>query len=114
MKKLDYFTYFKVEEFFKGKRFMCIGQREWKDYHTKEVLGTIVETVIVQDKTDYGVKDGSQEISNIYEKVTFKVPKVVTIPMNVEIFPKNSSATIYGEYRQFLSVVAEDIEIISK
>ena len=113
MKKLSTFTHFDVKAFFEGKRFMSIGQQEWKDFNTNNVLGTKVEAVIVQDKTDYGLQDG-EVASNLYEKLTFKVPKVITIPLNVEIRPKNAEATVYGEYRNQLSVIAEDIEIISK
>lgn len=113
MKRLNIFTYFALEEFCKGKRFMSIGQQEWKDFKTGNILGTKVETVIVQDKTDYGVQDG-EAVSNLYEKLTIKVPKKISVPMNVEIKMVNAVATVYGDFRNQLSVVADDIEVISK
>lgn len=113
MKKLNQFTYFALEEFSKGKRFMSIGQQEWKDFKTGNILGTKVETVIVQDKTDYGVQDG-EVVSNLYEKLTIKVPKKISVPMNVEIKMVNAVATVYGDFRNQLSVVADNIEVISK
>lgn len=92
---------------------MSIGQREWKDFNTGEVLGTKLDAVIAQDKTDYGTKEG-EVVSNLYEKLTIKIPKVITIPMNVEVRLVNAKATVYGEYRNQLSIVAEDIKIITK
>ena len=53
---------------------------------------------VAQDKTDYGLKDG-EVVSNLYEKLVFKIPKVIEIPMNVEIRPKNPVATVYGDYQ---------------
>ena len=72
-----------------------------------------VEVVIAQDKTDYGVQDG-EVVNNLYEKLTIKVPEKISIPMNVEIKPVNAVATVYGDYRNMLSVTAESIEVISK
>lgn len=91
---------------------MAIGQQEWKDYNTACVLGTQIEVVIVQDKTVYEVQDG-ETISNLYEKFIVKIPKAMNIPMNAEIRLKNAEATVYGDYRNQLSVIAEDIEVIS-
>lgn len=113
LKKLRNFLKFDDVEFFKGKRLLSVNQQPWKDFKTGEVLGTKVETVIMQDKTDYGLKDG-EVVSNLYEKLTFKIPKVIEIPMNVEIRPKNPVATVYGDYQNQLSITAEDIEVLSK
>lgn len=109
MKKLNLFSYFDWPLFAKGKRFVCTGCTEWKDYGTGELLGTKIDSVIVEDHTDYG-----EAVSNLYEKITFKVGKEINIPLNVEIQPKGVVATIYGEYRNMLSCKAEDITIVSK
>lgn len=108
MKFLNQYLKFAWKPFADGKRFMCIGTREWIAHSTKEHLGTLVDSVIVQDRTDYG-----REGSNLYEKVTFKVAKDIEIPMNVEIVPKNVVAVVYGEYRNQLSCTAEEIEVVS-
>lgn len=113
MKKLNMFTYFDFEGFAEGKRFMSIGQREWKDFNSGETLGAKIEVVIAQDKTFYG-NQGDEVVNNLYEKLTLKVRKEITVPMNVEIHPVNVEAKVYGEYRNQLSVIAEDIEVISK
>ena len=112
MKKLNQFLRFDFDEFAMGKRFMAIGQQEWKDYNTANALGTRIKVVIVQDKTVYEVQEG-EIVSNLYEKFTVKIPKAISIPMNSEIRLKNAEATVYGDYRNQLSVIAEDIEVIS-
>lgn len=109
MKYLNQYLKFMWEPFVKGKRFTCIGNREWKDRSTQAHLGTIVDAVISQDVTNYG-KEGN----NLYEKISFKVAKDITIPVDVEIIPKNVEAVIYGEFRNQLSCTAENIEVVSK
>jgi hypothetical protein len=113
MKKLNLFTYFDFEEFSAGKRYMSIGQQEWKDFKTGEILGTKVTVVIMQDKTDYGNTDG-ETVNNLYEKMVVKVPLKINVPMNVEVRLVNATANVFGEYRNQLSVTAEKLEIISK
>jgi hypothetical protein len=111
MKYLNQFLKFGWEPFAKNKRFMVVGSSDWTDYQTKEKLGTRVECIITKDDTSYNSKDGS---SNMYEKITFKVPMETEIPVNAEVKPKNVEATVYGEFRNQLSCVAQDIEVVSK
>lgn len=113
LKKLRYFEYFDSELFFEGKRFKAIGKQDWIDYKTKKTIGTKVEVVIASDKTDYGCENG-EIISNIYEKLVWKVPKEVDVPMDVEVKPVNAVCTIFGDYRNQLSIVCDDIEIVGK
>lgn len=113
LKKLNKFQYFDFEEFSAKKKFISVGQQEWKDYNTGNILGTKVEVVIAQDKTDYGTSEG-EIVNNLYEKLIFKIPMQITLPMNVEVRPKNSKATVFGEFRNQLSITADDIEVISK
>lgn len=113
LKKLRNFLAFNFVGFAQGKRFLSVSQQPWKDFKTGEILGTKVEAVIAQDKTDYGLKDG-EVVSNLYEKLVFKIPKEIQIPVNVEIRPKNPVAIVFGEYQNQLSITAEDIEVLSK
>lgn len=114
LKKLNRFSYFDLEEFLTGKRLLVVGITEWKDYDTQNILGTKVEVVIAADKTDYGAAEG-EVISNIYEKLTVKVPKLgLGFPMNTEVRLVNAEAVVYGEYRNQLSITAEDIEVVGK
>lgn len=62
-------------------------------------------------------KIGSNEgevVNNMYEKLTVKLPKEMDVPMNVEVKLINPEASIYGEYRNQLSIVAEDVQVVSK
>ena len=107
MKKLNLFTVFDWPSFVKGKRFVCTGCSEWKDFDTGTYLGTKVETAIVADTTDYG--DDSGSVTNLFEKLVFKVGKNLTVPIGAEIQAKGVQATVYGDYRNQLSCTAEDI-----
>lgn len=78
------------------------------------MLGTKAEVVILQDKTDYGQSDGANSVTNLYEKLIFKVPKKLDIPLNTEVIPVNPKATIFGEYRNQLSIVCDDIRVVSE
>ena len=81
---------------------------------TQKPLGSKVEVVIAADKTDYGVAEG-EVISNIYEKLTVKVPKMgLGFPLNTEVKLVNAEAMVYGEYRNQLSVTAENVEVVGK
>ena len=113
MKYLNQFIEFDWVSFAKDKKFLAIGKKEWLDYNTKEHLGTKIEAIIYKDNTDYDIKNG-EVVSNIYEKLTFKVPKDIEIPINTEIQPKNVEARVYGDFRNQLSIIAEDVIVVSK
>lgn len=113
LKKLNQFLNFDWKGFEQGKRFMVVGISELKDYDTKKHLGTKVEVVISDDRTQYVQKDG-EKVSNLYEKITFKVRKDVNIPLNSYILPVGAEAKIYGDYRNQLSVTCSDIQILSQ
>lgn len=114
MKKLNNFLYFDFEGFSKGKQYMSTGIQEWKDHETGALLGTKVEAAIVKDRTDYGPSKDGIKVSNLFEKVVFKVPHEVDIPLNVEIIPINATANVYGDFRNQLSITAEDVQVVSK
>lgn len=107
------FTTFDWNAFAKGKRFLAIGKSEWKDFDTGEHLGTKIEAVIAADNTNYGNQNG-ETVTNLYEKVTFKLRKDIDVPLNVEISPKGVTAIVYGDYRNQLSCTAEDIIFAAK
>ena len=113
MKKLNQFVKFLFEDFSKGKVYRIIGVRPWIDYNTKELMGTKVEVVIAEDNTAYDTQNG-ETITNQYEKLTFKISKKdINIPMNARVIPVNPVAVVYGEYRNQLSVTADDIKVIT-
>lgn len=108
MRGLNYFLSFNAPDFLRGKKLVVTGVKEWTDYTTKEHLGTKVSVVFAEDSTSYPTKNGEQ-ISNLYEKLVVKVAKDVKIPVGTEIVLVNPMATVYGEYRNLLSVKADDV-----
>ena len=112
-KKLSQFEYFDMEGFLKGIGLGTVGKSEWKDFETGEHKGTKIELVIISDKNKYKSTNG-EAVSNIYEKLTVKVAKDIDVPMNAHVRLINPYATVYGQYRNQLSVTADDIEVISK
>jgi hypothetical protein len=111
MKKLNQFQRFDWNAFSDGKLFLVTGTSEWQDYDTKEHLGTVVEVVIYKDDTKYVQKEG-EHVTNRFEKLKFKVRKDVDVPLNRLVQPVGVTATIYGDYRNQLSVKADDIKVI--
>ena len=114
MKGLNQFIKFDWDAFAEGKTFIVTGISEYVDFDTKAHLGTKVDCVIATDNTVYKFKDG-EEFTNRFEKISFKVSKDINIPIETRVVPKNAVATIYGEYRNQLSVKCDDIvPVISK
>lgn len=113
LKKLSQFESFDIEKFLKGLELGTVGKSEWRDFETGERKGTKVETVIIDDKNKYKLAEG-EVVSNMYEKLMVKIPRNIDIPMNARVRLINPHATVYGQYRNQLSITADDIEVISK
>ena len=111
LKKLNQFNYFDAEGFFSKLVLIAEGKSVWKEYGSDIVKGTKVEVVIASDKHNYNSSNG-EVVNNMYEKLTIKVPKNIDVPMNAKVRVINPEASIYGEYRNQLSVVAEDSEVL--
>ncbi len=111
MKGLNQFVCFDFSAFMDGKTFVVTGVSDYQDFETKKHLGTKVECVIVADKTHYTFKDG-KTFTNRFERITFKVNKDVNPPVDAQVMPKNAVASVYGEYRNQLSVKCDDIVVI--
>lgn len=114
LKKLNQFSFFDIDKFLKEKKLVIIGHQEWKDFESQNILGTKFELVITVDETDYETND-NEVVSNVYEKLTVKIPKKFNnIPLNTEVRLINAKAVVYGEYRNMLSITAENIEVSPK
>lgn len=113
MRYLGQFTRFDFAAFAADKVFMATGQRPWADRDTGAKLGTIVDAVIFKDATTYKRKEGDTS-TNQFEKLAFKVPKEIVIPAESEIRPVNPVATVYGDYRERLSVKADSVEVVQR
>ena len=112
LKKLNQFLVFDFARFQHGKILQVIGSSEWKEYKTDKHLGVKIETVITKDATEYIQKEG-ERVSNLYEKLVFKCPKDIKVPLNAIIEPINPVATVYGDFRNQLSIVIDDIRVIT-
>lgn len=112
MKKLSQFALFDWAAFAADKLFEVTSVSPWVDYNDKKtVLGTSVEVAIVEDRTVYNCKPG-EKVTNQYCKLTFKVPaKEVHVSVGDLVEPLNPVATICGDYRDKLSVKADDVRL---
>lgn len=111
MKKLSQFLIFDMDAFSNGKLYQVTGVREWVDYNTKVHMGVKIDTIIAKDSTPYKQKDG-EIVTNQYEKLTIKCKKDVKVPLNAYVMPINAVGVVYGDYRNQLSVTADDIRIM--
>ena len=75
-------------------------------------LGWIVDVAITTDKTPYRLKDGETG-SNLYEKLSFKCVKQPMVGVADEVVPVNPVCTIWGEYRNNLSVKCDAVVLAS-
>ena len=57
-------------------------------------------------------KDGTGEYSNLFEKFTVKVFKDINVPVGATVELVNPVGTVYGEFRNQLSVRADDVRIV--
>lgn len=112
LKGLHNFNRFEIDRFLKDKRLNVTGCSLWKDYDSGQILGTKVEVVIVEDNTPYKPKKDGTPVSNLYEKLTFKVDKKVDVRIGEEVVPVNAVATVYGDYQNMLSIKASDIKVV--
>ncbi len=114
MKYLSQFQEFDFAAFAKGKVFVVTGCNQWKDYETKKVMGTKVDCVIAVDKTEYLRKEGDTS-SNRFEKISFKVARDnLNIPNDSQVMPVDAEATVWGDYRNQLSVKCSDVQVAQR
>lgn len=113
LKKLSQFMHFDIDRFLEDKAIQVTEVKPWEDFdHKGKVLGTVVEVVILEDKTVYDTKDGEM-VSNRYEKFKIKVPqRSVAVVVGDFVAPVNPTATVFGEHRNQLSVKADNIVVI--
>ena len=106
---------FDLEGFLHMMELMVTNITPWEDYATKARLGTKVEVVITKDDTPYQPgPDGSVQ-TNLFDKLVFKVRKnEVAVKVGDIVVPKGAEALVYGEYRNQLSITADDVVAVDK
>lgn len=111
-KKLGEF--FDYDRFMRGKTVEVDGIEPWKDFNTKEILGTKVKGIITRDDTVYRSAKPDEQVSNKYKHLVYKVPqKDFRVPLGSIIKPVNPVVTVYGQYHNQLSIKADDIQVIN-
>lgn len=112
MTGLTYFNKFDVDSFLKDKKIMIMNAKEYLNYETKVLEGYTYVCIIDTDNTEYANK-----ARNLNEGEQFNVKvKGTKRPFKKYQFVKlvNPKATIYGEFRNFLSVKADDIKFMER
>ena len=113
MKCLAKYTVFDLATFLAEKELTAVGCSPWLDHATGAVLGTRVDVAITHDDTEYPpAKDGSTQ-SNLYERFSVKVAKEVTIPIGAIVTIIDGNGTVYGDFRNQLSVRAADVRVVN-
>lgn len=112
MKYLTQFLKFHWNDFAEAKQFRVTAIRPWKNYETKEQIGWIVDVAIVVDNTEYKFRDG--EIgSNLYAALSFKTTAKPSVNLGDLVEPVNPVCTVYGDYKNQLSVKCDDVRVVS-
>lgn len=106
---------FDLEGFLRRMELMVTNISAWDDYATKARLGTKVEVVIIKDDTPYQPGADGTVQTNLFEKLVFKVRKNdVTVKVGDRVVPKGAEATVYGDFRNQLSITADDVVVANK
>lgn len=119
LKRLSQFQVFDANGFFKAKDFMFAKIEEWQegeDADHRQNIGTKITGVVFHDGTSYG-----KDIVGINkgESLTFKVYQPVSMfnswkPFNTVFKVENfSKVTVYGDFRNQLSVKVPDLIAVS-
>lgn len=111
MRFLNQFSGFDTLRFLQGKELSVMSCRDWVDYSTKAHMGTRVTVAITADQTEYQRKDGDDS-TNLYEQFNVKCSKNLKIPAGTRVELVNPVGTIYGDFRNQLSIRADDIQVV--
>lgn len=112
MKGLKQFLEFDLDGFLKDKEITFINSKPYYNYIdgqvSDQVVGMKLECVITKDNTIYN----NDEITNEYEKITIKVPRVDKINLKRGAKLKvEGVGKVWGDYSQNLTVEATNIMV---
>lgn len=85
---------------------------EWKDYDTKEIMGTKIALTIeddtVYEKSDGGMDEGANEGETLVVKVRKPISQFADWKRRDFVsVPEVEKATVYGDYMDKLSVIGD-------
>lgn len=113
MKNLTKFLHFDLPAFLNGKVLTVTSCRPWNDRETGAHKGTVVDVAITRDDTAYPPAKDGVAVTNLYEKFPARISKDLAIPIGATIEIINGIGTVYGDFRNQLSVQAEDVKILT-
>lgn len=113
MRGLKQFLEFDLDGFLKDKEITFISSKPYYDYvngqPSDKVAGTKLECVITKDNTVYN----NEEITNEYEKIAIKVPRIEKINLKRGSRLKiEGLGKVWGDYSQNLTIEATDIKVL--
>lgn len=114
MKGLNSYNKFDWINFAKDKELVVTGCAEWKDYKTHQHMGTRVYCVIAKDHTRYFYRGENVVGLNEFERLSIKIPKTISVDRGAQITLVNPQATVYGQYSNNISVLADDIKVVNQ
>ncbi|CDE22647.1 putative uncharacterized protein [Amedibacillus dolichus CAG:375] len=106
------FEAFRHHDFFKDKDLRFLSKEKWFQYKTDIQLGWKFTLVITRDDTEY-LQKGDVTRNNLFEKIVVKVNHNIDLPQNALVELVNPVCTIYGEFRNNLSITCDDIKVIN-
>lgn len=113
MTGLNQFLNFDFAQFCQGKRFVATATKAWVDpKNNNQHLGSVVTVAIVEDKTPYAKRTDGKAVSNLFEKMNWKIARDVNIPVGAQVVPVGGVATVYGEFRDHLTARVTDIKVV--
>lgn len=110
---------FKIMEFLAGKTLAvmeCSELRDHEDGKPGTVRGSKVTVVVLEDKTVYpSTGKNGQLITNKYAQLAVKIPGKMglSIPVDTVVELVNPTAKVWGDYRNQLSITAEDVRPVA-
>lgn len=113
MNNLRYFERFLLEDFLQGKELTVKNCKPWKDFDSGEEKGSRIEVIITKDATIYPPGKDGKISTNLFENFMIKIPKTnFTVDVGAVIIPINGKGSVYGDYRNHLSIMADDVKVV--
>lgn len=118
LKGLRGFEFFDVTRFLVGKKLVVASCEPWLSNGDKkedrQLIGSKINCLIQSDQTVYPTAKDGEQITNKYQLLTFKVPKVgLNFPEDTPVVPSgNIIGKVWGDFHNNLSIEAEDIHAV--
>ena len=118
LKGLRGFEFFDVKGFLTGKKLVVASCEPWysaaEKKEDRELIGSRINCLIQIDQTVYPTAKDGEKITNKYQTLTFKVPKVgLSFPEDTHVAPSgNVVGKVWGDFHNNLSIEAEDMHAV--